>query len=179
MWLHKHERVPFDQIGVWGHSLGSAAAVCIGTRIDLGAVLLESPFTNVTDVVLSFDIGGVLTKLINDHPLTVDYQSSKYIVNVTSPLLVAHGDSDYKIPHRVGQTLQQAHAERHPDSSTFVRGLRVFVECRGSHMRVCVQLSVAGAGHDSIIDSAEARQRIFSFYTDAGLHPKKGNEEEE
>lgn len=86
-------------IVVHGHSLGSGVAVRLASEVEVGAVVLESPFTAAVDVAAERFPWLPVRWLMLDQ-----FRSRDRIADVKAPVLIAHGDQDRVIPF--------AHAER-------------------------------------------------------------------
>jgi uncharacterized protein len=89
-----------EYIILYGESLGSGVAVEMATRYDVGAVILQSPYSSVIDIALwKFPILPIRL-MLHDR-----YDSISKIENVSEPLLVIHGAKDKVIPIRYGKKL--------------------------------------------------------------------------
>lgn len=105
-----------DHLAVYGFSLGSGVAVELASRENVGALLLEAPFTSLPDVArATYRIvpSGLMRNL---------YQSAQKIRKVRSPLLVLHSPADIVVPYRLGRRLFE-----------LGRGPKAFVELTGGH----------------------------------------------
>lgn len=89
-----------QDVVVYGESLGSGVAVQLAGARRVGAVVLDAPYTSITDVaVLSYPYLPV-------RPLLLDrYESDRHIAKVTAPVLILHGERDSVIPVRMGRAL--------------------------------------------------------------------------
>ena len=88
---------------LYGISLGSGVATKMAAERDVGAVVLESPYTSTVDVAaFRFPIVPV-TWLMEDR-----FESLARIKTIDEPLLIMHGDRDYVIPQRFGRRLFDA-----------------------------------------------------------------------
>jgi fermentation-respiration switch protein FrsA (DUF1100 family) len=95
--------VPNASIALYGISLGSGVATKMAAEREVGAVVLEAPYTSTVDVAaVRFPIVPV-SWLMTDR-----FESLARIEAVTEPLLVMHGDRDYVIPQRFGRRLYDA-----------------------------------------------------------------------
>lgn len=92
-----------ENIIIFGRSLGGAVAVDLASRVSAGAVILESTFTSVRDVV---DI--VFPVLSHFIYLRYSFDSLSKIHKVQSPLLMIHSPDDEVIPYILGQKLFSA-----------------------------------------------------------------------
>jgi fermentation-respiration switch protein FrsA (DUF1100 family) len=101
-WLEE-SGVASASIVLYGISLGSGVATKMAAERDVGAVVLEAPYTSTVDVAaFRFPIVPV-SWLMADR-----FESLARIGAVTEPLLVMHGDRDYVIPQRFGRQLYDA-----------------------------------------------------------------------
>ncbi|MEZ5817590.1 MAG: alpha/beta hydrolase [Hyphomicrobiaceae bacterium] len=91
-----------SDIVVYGESLGSGVAVQLAADRQVGALVLDAPYTSIVDVaLLSYPYLPV-------RPLLIDrYESNRHIANVTVPVLVLHGERDAVIPVRMGRALHE------------------------------------------------------------------------
>jgi fermentation-respiration switch protein FrsA (DUF1100 family) len=95
--------VDSESIVLYGISLGSGVATKMAAERDVGAVVLESPYTSTVDVAAwRFPVVPV-TWLMHDR-----FESLARIGAVTEPLLVMHGDADFVVPQRFGRQLFEA-----------------------------------------------------------------------
>jgi fermentation-respiration switch protein FrsA (DUF1100 family) len=94
-----HQIAP-DRIVVWGHSLGSGVAVWLAAERKIKALILEAPYTSISDVAaMNFPFLPVRW-LLKDQ-----FHSDWHIGRVTAPVLIFHGDNDNTIPIAFGQRL--------------------------------------------------------------------------
>src|SRR5262245_37615912 len=101
-WLEENG-VASSSIVLYGHSLGSGVATKMAAEREVGAVVLECPYTSTVDVAAwRFPVVPV-TWLMEDR-----FESLSRIRMITEPLLVMHGDSDTVIPQRLGRALFDA-----------------------------------------------------------------------
>lgn len=90
-------------IVLYGISLGSGVATKMAAEREVGAVVLESPYTSTVDVAAwRFPIVPV-SWLMEDR-----FESLARIGAVTEPVLVMHGDADFVVPQRFGKQLFDA-----------------------------------------------------------------------
>jgi len=86
------------QIVLFGESLGGAVAIDLAMRREVGAIILESTFTNIGMVIERF-VPGIATHLKGK------FDSLSKISNIHVPLLMLHGDEDELVPYELGQEL--------------------------------------------------------------------------
>lgn len=98
-WLHVNG-VAASSIVLYGISLGSGVATKMAAEREVGAVVLEAPYTSTVDIAaFRFPIVPV-TWLMEDR-----FESLARIKMIDEPLLVMHGDRDFVIPQRFGRRL--------------------------------------------------------------------------
>lgn len=101
-WLRRRG-VTDESVVLYGISLGSGVATKMAAERELGAVVLEAPYTSTVDVAAwRFPIVPV-TLLMKDR-----FESLSRIGAIGEPLLVMHGDRDAVIPQRFGRRLFDA-----------------------------------------------------------------------
>lgn len=101
-WLEKGG-VASASVVLYGISLGTGVATKMAAERQVAAVVLEAPYTSTVDVAaFRFPIVPV------DWLMEDRFESLRRIGQVTEPLLVMHGSSDYVIPQRFGRQLFEA-----------------------------------------------------------------------
>jgi fermentation-respiration switch protein FrsA (DUF1100 family) len=116
-YLRDERGVPPDRIVVFGHSLGSAVAVDLASRVPVGGVILEGALTSVVDR------GAELYPFIPVRWIAGSrFASIQKISKVTVPKLFLHASGDEVIPLAHGRKLYEAA----PPPKTFI-------ELRGGH----------------------------------------------
>jgi uncharacterized protein len=101
-WLDERG-VAGKSIVLYGISLGSGVATKMAAERELGAVVLEAPYTSTVDVAAwRFPIVPV-SWLMEDR-----FESLARIGSIDEPLLVMHGDRDSVIPQHFGRRLFDA-----------------------------------------------------------------------
>lgn len=86
------------KIVLFGESLGGAVATDLGVKRPVGAVILESTFTNIGEVARRFIPGA-------GRFLKGKFNSLSKIPFLKVPLLILHGDEDELVPYGLGKTL--------------------------------------------------------------------------
>jgi len=89
-----------DNIVVWGFSLGTGVAVALAAEQRIGRLILEAPYTSITDVAASAYWFAPVRLLMQDQ-----FRSDAQIARVKVPLLVMHGALDSTIPVAFGERL--------------------------------------------------------------------------
>lgn len=117
MHLTVERLIPSSSIIVIGRSLGGGVATWLCDHHPCAALVLESTFTSIADVVrTSFPIPGI------GRFVRLGYESLSRMSRLKVPLLVVHGRQDELIPFEQGRGLYEAAA-----------GPKRFVELRGGH----------------------------------------------
>lgn len=98
-WLRAQGFGP-EQIVIFGESLGTGVAVNVASSEKIAGLVLDSPFTSVTDVVQG-RFPHMPVWLLLQHR----FDSLSRIGRVTAPLLVLHGDQDDIVPFALGKRL--------------------------------------------------------------------------
>jgi len=93
--LTENENIPSNQIILYGRSIGTGSTIELASKlnkknINLGGIILESPFTSVMDV---------FSKYLNFIPFTNIFINSKKIHTIKNPILILHGNIDTIIPY--------------------------------------------------------------------------------
>jgi hypothetical protein len=85
---------------VMGESLGTGVAVPLAVRHEVGAVVLDSPFSSIVDVAAVHFWMFPVRFLMRDQ-----FRSDQEIGKVHAPLLIVHGDRDDVTPIRFAEKL--------------------------------------------------------------------------
>ena len=94
------EGLPLDRIVLLGESLGSGVAVQMATEFDVGALVLEAPFSSAVDVAAGAYWFLPVRWLMKDR-----FDSIARIAKVRAPLFMVHGERDRVVPIRLGRKL--------------------------------------------------------------------------
>jgi uncharacterized protein len=102
---------------LYGESLGSGVAVQMATEFNVGALILEAPYTSVRARASELYPYLPVSFLLKDH-----FDSLSKISTITAPLLILHGEKDTTIPVTHGKALfaaanQPKEAVFFPDTS--------------------------------------------------------------
>lgn len=93
---------------IYGHSMGSAVAVALASRLqveqDYGALILESAFTSFSDLANESGFLARLLMLFNQER----FASIEKITKVNAPLMMIHGTQDTTIPIHLSEKLFSA-----------------------------------------------------------------------
>ncbi|NKB58558.1 MAG: prolyl oligopeptidase family serine peptidase [Alphaproteobacteria bacterium] len=95
-----------ERIVLYGESLGSGAAVAVAAAQTIGALVLEAPYSNMSELAQYHYWYTPARWLVRD---TLD--SASRISKVTAPILVIHGERDRVIPPKFARMLFDAAPE--------------------------------------------------------------------
>ena len=93
-------RYDAERIVVWGFSLGSGVAVPVAAEHPVGGLILEAPYTSITDLAARAFPFLPVRPFVRD-----SFHSDERIARVTAPLLIMHGAQDPVIPIGLGERL--------------------------------------------------------------------------
>ena len=85
---------------LYGESLGTGVAVEVAQNKNYAGVILESPFTSMTNVGKKHYPFFPVSFLLKDK-----FETYKKIANVSSPILIIHGKVDKIVPHVMGEEI--------------------------------------------------------------------------
>ena len=115
-----------ERIVPWGYSLGSGVAVAIATAQPVGGLILEAPYTSITDIAASAYPLFPVRWLLRDR-----FHSDERIGRLTAPLLVMHGERDAVIAAAFGRRLYEL-APGRKRFVAFERGTHVDLDEQGA-----------------------------------------------
>jgi fermentation-respiration switch protein FrsA (DUF1100 family) len=98
-YLADTRKIPARDLILFGRSLGSALAVDLAVREACRALIIESAFTNSSEMARN------LAPFLFDWRPRVPYDNLGKIAEVKAPVLVIHGDQDEIIPVAMGRRL--------------------------------------------------------------------------
>lgn len=99
----------------YGESLGSGVAVQLAAAREVGALVLDAPYTSL------IAMGKMLYGWMPVEPFILDrYDSKARIAGIDAPLLIMHGSRDRTIPLELGQELFAAASE--PKQMAVIQG---------------------------------------------------------
>ena len=111
-WL-RDSGVPAHRMVMHGESLGTGVAVRMAVEHEVGAVILEAPFTSAVDVGARAYPFLPVRWLMKDR-----YESLARITDVDAPLLIVHGEDDRVVPVDHGRRMLAA--AREPKQGVFI-----------------------------------------------------------
>ena len=100
-WLKK-KGVPEKNIILYGESLGTGVATQLAQNKEFAGVILETPFTSMTDAAKIFYPYIPVNLLLKDK-----FENYKKIKNINSPILVMHGEKDQIVPFSMGKKIYE------------------------------------------------------------------------
>jgi uncharacterized protein len=100
-WLKKRGLKNKDII-LYGESLGTGIATHLAQKNIYGGVILESPFTSMIDAAKNVYPYFPINLLLKDR-----YENDKKIMDITSPILIMHGEADNIVPFWMGKKLYE------------------------------------------------------------------------
>ena len=100
-WL-RDKGINEKNIIIYGESLGTGIATEIAQNNNFAGVILESPFTSMTEAAASKYPIFPIRLLLKDK-----YESNKKIKNIKSPILIMHGKEDRIVPFWMGKKLYE------------------------------------------------------------------------
>ena len=98
-WL-KINGVNEKNVILYGESLGTAIAVEVAQNKNLAGIILESPFTSMIELAQKYYPILPVKFLLKDK-----YETIKKLQNISSPILVLHGELDTIVPFTMGKKL--------------------------------------------------------------------------
>lgn len=131
--------IPPGRIVLYGESLGSGVATALAAERDVGAVVLEAPFTSIRAIAETRYWYVPVRWLLRD-----PFDSLARIARIRVPVLILHGDADTLIPLAHGERLLEAANEP-------------------KHLEV-----VEGATHTTLVDLG-AFAAVDRFLTEHGI----------
>lgn len=115
-YMVQEKNIPSEQIILFGESLGTGVAVQMATEYEVGAVVLQAPYTSIAKVGAEryFYILGA------EYMVWDKFDSVSKLQAVDEPLLVIHSEDDTVVPIHHGRELLSAAVE--PKHGIFVDG---------------------------------------------------------
>ena len=100
-WLNNQGAISKNII-LYGESLGTGVAAELGTSNAFGGIILESPFTSITNAAKIYYPYLPVNIILKDR-----YDSIGKIKNITIPILIMHGKKDNIVPQKMGLELYE------------------------------------------------------------------------
>ena len=100
-WLNNQGAISKNII-LYGESLGTGVATELGTSNAFGGIILESPFTSITNAAKIYYPYLPVNIILKDR-----YDSIGKIKNITIPILIMHGKKDNIVPQKMGLELYE------------------------------------------------------------------------
>jgi len=97
--------IPGQEIILFGRSLGSALATDLAIKVPCRCLIIESPFTN------SSDMAKLFAPFLFDWRPSIPYDNLGKIDKVKAPVMVIHGEQDEIIPVDMGRRVFAAAPE--------------------------------------------------------------------
>ena len=101
-WIIQNLNFNYEDLIVYGESLGCAVAIELGTRYKFKSIILEAPFTSITDIAKKKYRFYPIKKLVLDK-----FDNYSKIDKILSPILIISGKKDEIIPHSHSKKLFQ------------------------------------------------------------------------
>jgi len=93
-WVKNNTKFSKNQIILYGESLGSGVAVELGIRYSFLSIVLEAPFTSISDIAMKRYKIFPTKFLVKDR-----FDNLRKIDKLKSPLLILSGKKDEIVPH--------------------------------------------------------------------------------
>ena len=87
-------------IVIYGESLGTGIATHLSQNKNFGGLILETPFTSMIDAAKTFYPYIPVSLVLKDK-----FENKKKMKNISSPILVMHGELDQIVPFRMGEKI--------------------------------------------------------------------------
>ena len=101
-WLNQ-KNIPDEQIILYGESLGTAIAIDLAVEHKFSGIILESPFTSMTELAKKY-YPYLPVKLI----LKDKFDSIKKLNVIEAPILIMHGKKDKIVPFNMGLRIYES-----------------------------------------------------------------------
>jgi len=87
----------------WGRSIGSPVAAHAATKVAPDALVLESPMPDIRSLLKTNPVMWLLSFFSSYR-----FSTSRFVADVTVPLLIVHGDADSIVPYAAGRRVFEA-----------------------------------------------------------------------
>ena len=98
-WMIKNG-VNEENLVLYGESLGTGVVTHLAQNRNFAGIILETPFTSMTDAAKIFYPYIPVGLLLKDK-----FENKKKIKNINSPILVMHGEADQIVPFAMGKKI--------------------------------------------------------------------------
>lgn len=95
--------VPPGRLVIYGESLGTGVAAQVAARREISALVLDSPFTSLTDLAAQRHPLLPVRRFIADR-----YETLMHADKISAPVLVLHGEDDPIVPMIMGRQVFEA-----------------------------------------------------------------------
>ena len=93
-WIIENLNFDYENLIIYGESLGCAVAVELGTRYKFKSIILEAPFTSIPDIALKrYRVYPVKFFVLDK------FDNYSKIDKILSPVLIISGKRDEVVPH--------------------------------------------------------------------------------
>ena len=112
-WIIENTNYAYEDIIIYGESLGSGVAVEIGTRYKFKSIILEAPFTSIIAIAKKRYFIYPIKNLLKDH-----FDNLSKIDKLLSPVFIISGKKDEIVPHDHSKKL--FYKANHPKEYLFI-----------------------------------------------------------
>lgn len=99
----REQGISATDIVLYGESIGTGIATRLAADVEVGGLILDSPFTSLVD------LAAELYPAVPVRPFIAEsYPVASIIGEINAPLLVMHGKRDGVIPYRMGEAVHAA-----------------------------------------------------------------------
>jgi fermentation-respiration switch protein FrsA (DUF1100 family) len=102
-WLNEEKKIPAENIIVFGRSLGGSIAAQLASKVEAGALIVESAFTSYVDIGKEYYSYMPVRWFARFGYRTIDY-----IGNVRCPVMLIYSGNDEIVPFKFGLELYEA-----------------------------------------------------------------------
>ena len=100
-WLFK-KGVKEENIIIYGESLGTGVATHLSQKKNFAGIILETPFTSMTNAAKAFYPYIPVGLLLKDK-----FNNEEKIRNINAPVLIMHGEADQIVPFNMGKKMYE------------------------------------------------------------------------
>ncbi len=103
VYLTQEQQIPATDIIIYGESLGGAVASWLASRVEAGALIVESVFTSIRDMGKHYYPYLPVTLIAR-----IKYPVIEHIKEVQCPVLIIHSPADDIVPFNMGKAVYEA-----------------------------------------------------------------------